>query len=196
MRLIINIKNNLRTKQNIVLMDSMFTNGKFTKKGITGTVEIIDDENKDNNRIIDYSLLVKQINIVPFIVKIEKTSNNRQIDFYTRSKKTLQYGWRYQDKPYLPLEPSLTKEGKARRWRYSAKHNYEMYSPEWNTEEWNIADTHELFVLDRMIVFELQLKPKQQFNIVIDVEPKIKIDDRMKINIPKILKKNENNIKE
>jgi hypothetical protein len=196
MKMIIHIKNTLNTKQDIVLLDAMFTDGLFSKKGIIGTVDIIDSEKKENNRTITYSELVKQLLHVPYEISIQGTSNNRQIYFYSRTVRTLKYGDRYNNKPYKPLEPHLTKDGKSRKSRWSVKYQCDMYSPEWDEKEWNIADTHQHFILDNKIVFELQLNPKQKFSINIDVMPKFDFNKLNRASMPVIFTKTIDNAHE
>ena len=193
MKIIIHIKNTLNTQQDIVLLDAMFTNGLLPKKGIIGMVDIIDSKNRDKNRTVDYSDFVKSLLHVTHEINIAETSNNRQIDFYTRTMRTIQYGDRYKDKPYIPLEPHLTKEGKRRKSRWSVKYQCDMYSPEWNEKEWNIADTHEHFILDDKIVFELQLNPKQKFSVTIDVMPKFDFNKLRTASMPVISTKISDN---
>ena len=184
MKIAINIKNNLKANQEIVLLDSMFNSKGTLPKGITSTVDIVEGENINT---VDYSQLVEQLNHITYEVKIQSTSNNRQIDFYRRTKETLE-GYKYDGKPYFPMSPYLTKEGKPRKSKYSIKSDCYVFYPKWNPKEWNIADTHELFILDNKILFELQIKGKQKFIINIDVTPKL---DFSKINtelMPKISK--------
>lgn len=174
MRLIINIKNSTSKARKLILLNGLVDSKHKLPKGITGKVDFITYDSKKNSctNTYDYYKLVEQLEYTPYCVKIFHTSNNRQIDFYTHLIQRLMMGV---EPSSVPLEPGLTKEGNKRKERYSDKTNNYEYSPKWDSKKWNIADTKEIFILDNKIFFELKIKPKQKFRIIIDVEPKINI---------------------
>jgi len=117
---------------------------------------------------MSYGMFLSSIIVAPTPIRINSSTNNRQLAFYKH----------YFDKPQRePMEPGLTKAGKQR----SINHGIEQVRPgvllytckgyriKWNPKKWNIADTHEDFIMDIGFQCELLLKPLQIFNLDIEV---------------------------
>ena len=99
-------------------------------------ITVIYSDNLEKNEI-PYSFFLKRIMIEPILATIEKTTDNKQLEFYSLDH----LGW---------LNPILTqKKDKNGIWIGGV----------------NMADTQEELVLDKDLVIKLKLNPKQIFEI-------------------------------
>jgi len=159
MKIKITIKNGDNTRRKITLFGilSEHNGNNGLPKNISVDVSI--ERGKDDwtgHNTISYKDLLIQCSIEPIAISINKTTNNRQLNFCTMNA----YG------EISPMIPQLTKNGKKR-----------PANDEWDEKVWNIADTHEIFPLDNRVLFYLSLKPKQKFVIELDRIENIKLTD-------------------
>lgn len=126
---------------------------------------------------LEYKKLVDQITIDPLIVNVQKSTNNRQLNFYNITMWGMKPG----------MEPSLTIDKKP---RLTKKLNQYFtndrdlilcmtesmpYKTQWNPKKWNIADTQEHFLLTHNTTcIEATILPAQRFEIYFEVSERIK----------------------
>lgn len=156
-------------KANFILFDEIKNNGR--KHKVECTVYI---QTKTSWQKVEYKNLINQIAIYPFVVNVIKSTNNRQLNFFSVNafKKT-------------PAEPCLTINKKPRPKRRvkelycPTELSYEDYSYEyvtkWDSKKWNIADTGEQFLLAHCeMLIEVAIAAKQKFEIYFNVNENIK----------------------
>ena len=148
--LTIRIKNDTDRKQAITLFHAAFT---FTMVnfGMPAGVSVRVESEIIGMRYLDLLALI-MADRMP--VRIISSTNNRKLTFRAHSL--------YRREPD-PMEPHLTKKGNYRP-RKGRK-----YLMKWNPKKWNIADTHEPFLLDIGVECELVIKPWQEFNLELHV---------------------------
>lgn len=108
------------------------------------------------NKKHDYESLIKNAYYLPFVVRITKTTNNRQLYFFTIDM----FGSKW------PIEPTLTINKHHRPQKRNKIEGGFDYIDKWSPDKWNIADTGEYFALDNNNIIEIELLPKQIFEIV------------------------------
>ncbi len=118
-----------------------------------------------------YDDFLQSIVSSPKTVSVLHTTNPRQLNFFNRRG----------NGDLVPLMPLLTLEKVLRQTQvlYGAIPgvNYTTFPDEkWDPEIWNIADTAERFMLDGSLLIELNLLPKQEFNIFLSVKNLVQID--------------------
>ncbi len=172
MEIIIKIKSNNNHKQKLVLLNAMVNNPEPPP----GTLISVRINRPDGFVDIKYNQLMARSVFIPTIVNVIKTTNNRQLEFFTmdfRGRKSA-------------MEPQLTIDRKPRPYKkvkYSHTDSdghtdtwYEReYLTKWNPKIWNISDTGEQFIMDGKEIIELDILPLQEFEIVLAVKENIKI---------------------
>lgn len=150
MKLTIEIQSHSEKKKKIELFNSVMNYNK-KNNGLPKDISIhaIVEKGK-HKQVRKYNELLEYIEYQPIPVSILKTTNNRQLNFYT-----LQL-----DGTGFPLIPSTTHDGEPILQRYTTK---------WNYKKWNIADTHDLFIINRCVFINLSVEPLQLFSIEFNV---------------------------
>lgn len=142
---------------------------------------------------VKYQDILVQIDIVPVMVNMLKSTNNRQLDFFKYDKRDLMFG----GKTICELEPGLTIDRKPRPVK-SVKRNYvdddgcvqkwaeNEYVKKWDPKEWNIADTKEVFILDNLVGVNINLLSLQEFELILNVHSKPELSQLMSKKTKKI----------
>ena len=159
MKIVITILNASNAKQFVSLVPCLYKEEDFLSRGIMVSAQIADNEP------IPYRLFAESISVQPIPAKVMGSSNNRQVNFFALNGLT---------GGESPLEPTLTKKGNARRRINKAFGDWD-YRDKWNPEKWNVADTHEAFVMDYLNRIEVCVKPYRTFSLEIERLEKIKI---------------------
>lgn len=153
----ITLTNNTNKLQKFNLFDTNF-NYLAVRNGIPEGVDI---KVETDAGAIEYLILLCMIQCQPYAVSITSSTSNRQLAFETR-------GFFHGTKPMVP---QLTIDGKPL-----------TKKSKWYKNQWNIADTHELFILDFKPVIIVQLIPKQTFELNIAVKTNIKVGQHVLVD--------------
>lgn len=114
---------------------------------------------------IEYNKIVDQFAVQPSIAYVFKSTNNRQLNFYTINM--------FQGKVYFEPQFEII-NGMAfgnviqlrQRIKSNEPHEEWKYKRKWNPKKWNIADTKEYFLTAaNKFLIEVRLKPLQKFEI-------------------------------
>ncbi len=114
-------------------------------------------------------LVVHQPKMASFL----HTTNNRQLNIFNR----LSNGGLVPRMPRLTID-KLPRPQKAIVLIDDDDEEYTEfeYVEKWDPEKWNIADTGEQFILGGELLMELDILPKQEFNIFLSVKNLAQID--------------------
>ncbi len=176
MKIVITIKNNSLNNQKVLLLNAMMDG---FPDGISVSIRIIHPDGSFSDKT--YNTLLEYTMMVPQLVNVIKTTNNRQLDFFNYDIRRFKH----------PCEPGLTIDKKPRQRKQVKDYNCGdigegfvwvwEYSKKWNPKKWNIADTGEWFILDgKCQLIELDILQKQEFEIVLNVSERIKLANYLK----------------
>ena len=193
MKLHLTIKNNSKNDyKSITLFDCFAPKPRFKKNydcvgvpaGVHITVKVIDEKNNVIYKPTYFDMLT-QFNIIPGVVSVESTSNNRLLDFWNLDI----YGGRRAMEPGLTINKKPRPEKRIKMTNEYGDVWYEWeYKTEWNPKKWNIADTGEEFLMNNLIRVFLKLDKKSTFELCLNIKPRVNITDII-YNGPKISKK-------
>ena len=144
------VKNDTKQKQKIVLFNAAatFTTVNFALPADVSVIGIY-----DTGETTSYLDFLAQTMAEGKLVSVISSTNNRKLSFFCRRS--------HMPEKY-PMEPRLTKKGHSR-----PRKKDRQYLMKWNYKKWNIADTHEYFVLDHGVECQLYLGPYQEFNLTL-----------------------------
>lgn len=115
-----------------------------------------------------YTRFLQAFRISPEMVYVKDCTNPRQLNFWMYSM----FG------EARAMQPQLTKDGTPREKIYVEEYDYEgfesggyRYKKRWNPKKWNIADTHERFIMHIGTQIQLDIKRGQDFKITLAVLP-------------------------
>ena len=142
------VKNDSNRKQSVVLFNvtKTFTMVNF---GLPSDVSVLGIYGPGETT--SYVSFLAEIMASSKSASILSSTNNRKLSFFT-------HDWSWPGKERV--EPTLTKKGKHR-----PRKKDRQYLMEWSPKKWNIADTHERFVLDSGFECRLSLGAYQEFNL-------------------------------
>lgn len=118
---------------------------------------------------INYEKLIDMIRMEPMLVNIFESTNNRNLFFYTNYFRERN-----------PMEPGLTIDGDPRPQKRDSEGELHFIK-NWDEKSWNIADTHEKFIMDgKELIIIKDLKPNRSFQIVFNVFAKTVLSNQLR----------------